>query len=58
MHCGSALPAPLPPPVPSRWQLDPKDSEVNPWWQAIFLYNSAEPISEVWLDGAPLALNT
>lgn len=38
-------------------QLDPKDKEVNQWWQAIFVYNAAEPIAEVWLDGQALTLN-
>ena len=38
-------------------QLDPKDSERNTWWQAIFLSNSAEPIAAVHLDGRPLKLS-
>ena len=38
-------------------RFDPKDSERNPWWQAFFVYNSAQPIRQVLLDGAPLQLS-
>lgn len=48
----------LPPSPVSHPQLSPKESGVNEYWQAIFLHNSAEPISSVAIDGRPLKLET
>ncbi|PSC75036.1 tRNA pseudouridine synthase mitochondrial-like [Micractinium conductrix] len=37
-------------------RLDPKDKDFNKYWQGVYLYNSAEPITKVAINGRPLAL--
>ena len=38
-------------------QFEPKDGSDNPYWQEFFLYNSAEPIAAVYLNGKALQLD-
>ena len=37
-------------------RLSPKDSSVNEWFLALFIYNTAEPLAAVEVDGQPLKL--
>lgn len=39
-------------------KLEPKNKDGNMYWQALFLYNSAEPINRVSINGKALKLDT
>lgn len=39
-------------------RMDPKDRDYNEYWQALYLYNSVEPIVGVWINADALRLDT
>lgn len=61
-QCSACSKPCLRPPAPTcahaLAQMDPKDRDYNEYWQALYLYNSVEPIVGVWINADALRLDT